>query len=218
VHKLFAKLLAKATSTVGIVDIATLGELVSMAFDEADKDRRRTDRSIGLMVDELEQLTRGLEKTVQQRTSELRQREKELRAQNDRFDAAVNHMSQGLAMFDPQGRVVICNQRYLDMYKLSPDQVRPGASMLDIVHSRIEAGTFAGDPVTGAKQLMDDITSGRLPSRTIELPDGRTISISGRKTPDGGWVATHEDITERPRSHRKAAHLMQHDAPLIAAE
>lgn len=217
-HKLFAKLLAKATNTAGAVDIATLGELVSTALDEADKDRRRTDRSIRLMVDELEQLTRGLEKTVQQRTCELHQREKELRAQNDRFGAAVNHMSQGLAMFDAEGRVVICNQGYLDMYKLSSDQVRPGATMMDILQLRMDAGTFAGDLATGAKQLLDDITSGRVASRIIELPDGRAISISGRKTPDGGWVATHEDITKRQRAERKSELLTRHDAPLIAAE
>jgi PAS domain-containing protein len=218
VNKLFAKLLAKATSTAGVVDIAALGEFVSTALDEADKDRRRTDRSIRLMVDELEQLTRGLEKTVQQRTSELHQREKELRAQNGRFEAAVNHMSQGLVMFDPQGRVVVCNQRYLDMYKLSPDQVRPGCTMTDILLQRIESGTYNRDPAKGTGQMMEDLRTGRVASRVIDLPDGRMISIVGRNTPDGGWVATHEDITERPRADRKVAQLMQHDAPPVAAE
>jgi PAS domain-containing protein len=169
--------------------------MVSIAFEEADKDRRRTDRSISLMVEELEQLTRGLEKTVQQRTRELEQRERDLRAQNERFDAAVNHMSLGLAMFDREGRVVICNQRYFDMYKLSPDQVRPGFTIKDLLQLRMDAGTFAGDPGDGAKQLANDLVGGRLATRTVTLPDGRSISISRQRTPDGGWVATHQDVT-----------------------
>ena len=217
-HKLFSKLLTKATRPAGDVDTAVLGDLVSRAFEEADQDRRRTDRSIRLMVDELEQLTRGLEKTVQQRTLELDRRERELRAQSGRFEAAVNHMSQGLVMFDNEGRVVVCNQRYLDMYKLTPDQVRPGCTMMDLLLQRRDSGTFEGDPTKGSTQLMEDLKTGRLASRIIDLPDGRAISIVGRNTPDGGWIATHEDITERRRAERKVTQLKPDQAPLIAAE
>ena len=112
-NKLFGRQLAKATKPLGEVDIAALGELVSEAYEQADRDRRRTDRSIGLMIEELDQLNRSLEQQVQERTAALRERENELQAQNLRFDAALQHMSQALLMFDGSHQLVICNQRYI---------------------------------------------------------------------------------------------------------
>lgn len=211
-HKLFAKLLTKASSASGAVNIEVLGELVSKAFEEADNDRRRVDRSMALMIEELDQLTRGLEITAEQRTGELRQRERELRNQNDRFEAAINNMSHGLAMYDAQGRLVICNQRYVDMYKLPPDEVRPGSTIWEVFRMRLEAGTFGGDPDATASELLAECRARRAATRTTELPDGRTISVVGRGTPDGGWVATHEDITDRRRVELKVAHMAHHDA------
>ena len=99
-HKLFARQLAKATKPSGEVDLDVLGELVTEAYEQADRDRRRTDRSISLMIEELDQLNRGLEQLVEERTAALREREEQLQAQNLRFDAAVNNMSQALLMFD----------------------------------------------------------------------------------------------------------------------
>jgi PAS domain-containing protein len=216
VHKLFAKLLAKATTASGEVDVATLGELISQAFDEADKDRRRTDRSIALMIDELQQLTRGLEKTVQQRTRELHQREHELRAQSERFEAAVNHMSQGLVTFDAQARLVMCNQRYLDMYKLPPEQVKPGATLADILRLRADAGLFEGDPESHAARLRQEFEASPNTRHNIDLPDGRTISVSSRRIPGAGWVITHEDVTDRRRREGERTASVAARSPLAA--
>ena len=99
-HKLFARQLAKAQLLSGEPDLGALGALVSEAYEQSDRDRRRTDRSISLMIDELDQLNRHLEQLVEERTAALREREIELQAQNMRFDAALNNMSQALLMFD----------------------------------------------------------------------------------------------------------------------
>jgi hypothetical protein len=69
VHKLFARQLAKATSPTGEVDLDELLKLVAAAYEQADRDRRRTDRSISLMIEELDTLNRGLEKLVEVRTA-----------------------------------------------------------------------------------------------------------------------------------------------------
>jgi PAS domain-containing protein len=216
-HKLFAKLLAKATTANGDVDLAALGDLVSRAFEEADTDRRRTDRSIALMIEEVEQLTRGLEKTVQQRTRELHQREDDLRAQSQRFEVALNHMAHGLVMFDAQARVVMYNQRYLDMYKIPPDQVKPGATLAELLRLRAEAGLFAGDPDLRAAQLVQQFEASPHTRHNVYLPDGRTISVSSRRIPRAGWVITHEDITERPRREQEPAAPARDHAPLVPA-
>ncbi len=123
-NNLFARQLAKATKSCGNVDLDRLGQLVSDAYEQAHHDRRRTDRSIALMIEELDQLNRGLERLVEERTVALRQREDELRGQNLRFDAALNNMSQALLMFDCSARLVISNHRYAEMYGLSPEMAK----------------------------------------------------------------------------------------------
>jgi diguanylate cyclase (GGDEF)-like protein len=211
-NSLFARQLAKATKPGGNVDLDLLGQLVSSAYDQAHHDRRRTDRSIGLMIEELDRLNRGLERLVEERTAALRQREEELRAQNFRFDAALNNMSQALLMFDSSARLMISNHRYHEMYGLSPEVAGPGCLLRDLLERRGESGTFSDDPDTYVENLMSVIAQGKTWSQLTELPDGRTIAVLNHPIAGGGWVATHEDITERRRAEKQIAHMARHDA------
>jgi diguanylate cyclase (GGDEF)-like protein len=212
VNNLFARQLAKATKADGCVDVDQLGRLVCGAYDQAHQDRQRTDRSIALMVEELDQLNRGLERLVEERTLALRQREEELRAQNLRFDAALNNMSQALLMFDSSARLVISNHRYGEMYGLSPAMVKPGCMLRDLLEHRRTEGSFTEDADSYIENLMAAIAQGKTWSQMIELPDGRTISVLNQPMTGGGWVATHEDITERRRAEKQIAHMARHDA------
>ncbi len=210
-NSLFARQLAKATKPGG-VDLDLLGQLVSGAYEQASHDRRRTDRSIGLMIEELDRLNRGLEQLVEERTVALRQREEELRAQNLRFDAALNNMSQALLMFDSAARLVISNHRYQEMYGLSAKVVEPGCHLRELLEHRRNAGTFSDDPDRYIENLMAVIAQGKTWSQLTELPDGRTVSVLNHPMAGGGWVATHEDITERRRAEKQIAHMARHDA------
>ena len=211
-NSLFARQLAKATKPCGTIDLDLLGQLVSGAYDQAHHDRRRTDRSIALMIEELDQLHRGLEQLVEDRTIALRQREEELRAQNLRFDAALNNMSQALLMFDGAARLVISNSRYEEMYGLAPEIAKPGRLLRDLLESRRQNGTFSDDPDDYVTNLMSVIAQGKTWSQLTELPDGRTIAVLNHPIAGGGWVATHEDITERRRAEKQIAHMARHDA------
>jgi diguanylate cyclase (GGDEF)-like protein len=212
VDKLFARQLAKATAPSGAVDLDKLRELVVEAYQQSERDRRRTDRSISLMIQELDQLNRGLERLVEERTAALRERETELQAQNLRFDAAVNNMSQALLMFDAEQRLVICNDRYIRMYGLSPEIVKPGCTVRELLQHRQAIGSFSGDIDAYVRDLLATLATGSTLARLIELPDGRTISVLNHPMADGGWVATHEDITERRRAEQQIAHMARHDA------
>ena len=211
-NSLFARQLAKATKPGGSLDVELLGQLVSSAYDQAHRDRQRTDRSISLMIEELDQLNRGLEGVVEERTLALRQREEELSAQNLRFDAALNNMSQALLMFDSSARLVISNHRYRDMYALSANAVQAGAHLRELLECRRASGTFADDPDAYVENLMSIIAHGRTHALMVELSDGRTISVVNHPMAGGGWVATHEDITERRRAEKQIAHMARHDA------
>jgi diguanylate cyclase (GGDEF)-like protein/PAS domain S-box-containing protein len=209
-HRLVAKQLAKATDAGGVVDVSTLTRLVSGAYDEFDRDRRRTDRSMALMIEEIDAINRNLEELVAKRTAELRARERDLQAQNMRFDTAVNHMTQGLLLFDSSQRLVVCNQRFVEMYGLSKDVVVSGCSFRDIIAHRKATGSFAGDDAEYCARVLRNV--GRKNTMIIDTPDGRSIQIVSEPLADGGWVATHEDITERRRSEERITHLAHYDA------
>jgi len=212
VHKLFARQLAKATTPSGEVDLDELGRLIGSAYDQADHDRRRTDRSISLMIEELDALNRGLEKLVEVRTKALRDSETQLKAQNLRFEAAVNNMPQALLMFDRNRRLVICNERYRLMYGLSREGVQPGCTLRGLLEQRKATGTFPGDIEQYLTEMFAALDAGTTMAKLVELPDGRIIAVLNHPMSDGGWVATHDDITDRQRAEQQIAHMARHDA------
>ena len=164
------------------------------------------------MVEELDELNRGLEKLVAERTAVLRQRESELHHQNLRFDAALSNMSQALLLFDDTGRLVICNRRYRELFHLPPDAAQPGTSTIDLLRERAAAGCFEGDPeeqLATVRRLIDGKPSA---SHLIELPDGRVVNEVICTMRGGGWVVTQEDVTEQREAEKKIAHMARHDA------
>ncbi len=209
--KLFARQLKKATDASGKVDLDALGALVTAAYLEADRDRGRTDRSMALMIEELDRLNRRLEQQVVTRTGELRDREAQLQTQNWLFEEAIRHMSQALLMFDPCGRLVVCNKRYNEMYNLPPATTKPGATIQDLLQARKAAGSFAGDIEAYVATVQKSIAQGKTYNRNVELPDGRSVAISSIPMAEGGWVVTHEDITERRKAEKQIEHLARHD-------
>jgi diguanylate cyclase (GGDEF)-like protein len=152
-----------------------------------------------------------LDARLGEQNERLRQQETALKAQNLILDAALETMSQGLCMFDADQRVITCNSRYAEMYGLSAEQVRAGTPLRRIVEHRIAKGLFiAAGPEEYLRERMAPVLA---PSNTIhELSDGRSIAIARRPTPGGGWVTTHEDITEHRRKEARIAHMAHHDA------
>ena len=140
--------------------------------------------------------------------TDQRRVERQLREQKLQLDTALNNMSQGLNLFDASGRLVVCNQRYLEMYRVSPEQAKPGCTVEDLVRARLASGTFfAVDPEAYTIELLKTMERREPKAATLELTDGRTISVINRPTPDGsGWVVTHEDISERRRAELERDH------------
>ena len=106
-------------------------------------------------------------------------------------------MSQGLVMFDASSKLVLCNARFLEIYGVSPKVVKPGLSLLNLLKHRKECGSFSGDPVEYHAKLLKQISQRKLTKNIVPTPGGRIIQIVNQPMPDGGWVATHEDITEK---------------------
>ena len=143
----------------------------------------------------------------------LKQQDEKLQAQNVQLDAALNNMAQGLAMFDAAQRLIICNDRYANMYGLTPEQVKPGTTLRQILEYRIATGQIEGRT---ADELLESVLSrvpygGSLGYYTTRLGDGRCIAVAVQPMSDGGRVTTHQDITEQRRSEAKIAHMTLHD-------
>ena len=149
-----------------------------------------------------------------QRQLELgKAQEESLRIRNLQFDTAINNMSQGLCFFDAAHRLIVCNDRYVDMYGLSRDRIGPGTPLADIVDMRFEAGSFPEMTRDEYLEWRTKVAVSSVPTDSIvELRNGHTFKIRHRPMPDGGWVATHEDITEQRQSEVKIEYMAHHDS------
>ena len=129
-----------------------------------------------------------------------------LASQNVQLDAALNNMIQGLCMFDAQNRLVVWNERYRAMYNIDPMRIRRGCTIRDLLDARAAAGTFPLDPARYDADLRAAVARGNTFVVTVELADGRIIDVVNHPIKDGGWVAMHEDITERKKAERELEH------------
>jgi len=136
----------------------------------------------------------------------------QLHEQKLQLDTALNNMSQGLCMFDATARLVVCNQRYVEMYDLPADIAKPGSTLLELVEHRKRTGTFAPDPRQYCCDLLATIGQGKTASFVTEASSGREIFVVNKPMEGGGWVATHEDISERRRIEKQIEHMALHDA------
>ena len=130
-----------------------------------------------------------------------------------KLDAAMSNMSQGLCMFDADEKLVIFNPRFAEIYSLPPEQIVTGMTTRQLMELALSSTRVADVDPEGTLGLQQSIfREGREGSFIERLTDGRSIAISYRPLPDGGFVATFEDITERLRAEDRIRHLAQHDA------
>lgn len=158
--------------------------------------------------DEVGEMARAVE-VFKDNAIQLIAREVELKQLNRRVDIALNNMTHGLCMFDPEHKLIVCNKTYAQMYGLPADLVRPGTMLQAIDNYRAAIGNSA---LANPEQMaVATHAAGEASAFTQELMDGRVIAVSQRPMMDGGWIAVHEDVTERRRAEAKIAHLARHD-------
>jgi len=125
---------------------------------------------------------------------------------------ALENMSQGICVFDGSRRLILCNKRYLEMYDLQHEGVSLGATLREIVDLRYKAGSSPKMSKEDYVRWRESIKISDRPSETmVELMNGRIVEIRHRPMPDGGWVATHEDITERQHAERQRTSMVEQE-------
>jgi diguanylate cyclase (GGDEF)-like protein len=147
-----------------------------------------------------------LSSELQRQHSLSLEQEQQLRLQNVRFDLAINNMTQGLCFFDGQQRLIVCNRRYLEIYDLAPESVRPGMLLREIIELRAQVGSHPDMTPDAYHRWRNSLVVSAVASETIaELKNGRVIKIRHTPMTDNGWVATHEDITDQKRAEEALA-------------
>jgi PAS domain S-box-containing protein len=129
--------------------------------------------------------------------------DRRLREKDAQLTTALNNMAQGLVMFDPQKRLTLYNSRYLEIYGLSPDIVKPGCTKEELLHHQKAVGNFSEDVDQCCATLYSTIADGKTFSTMEDTAKGRTIHTVSSPMSDGGWVTTHEDVTERISAQRE---------------
>lgn len=185
VHRLLARQIAAATSDSGLLDADRLIARVCESYEDLDRDRRMTDRSIALMIEENEALT-----------GEIEARALALKLQNDRFVGAIESLSQGLCIYDADNRLVMANRRYAELYGLDPGFVAPGVHLLDVVSNSALRGIYAEEAVVAdATAALAEIAAEGHCERVRHLADGSVVHIMFNGLKGGGWIALHKDVT-----------------------
>jgi diguanylate cyclase (GGDEF)-like protein/PAS domain S-box-containing protein len=143
---------------------------------------------------------------------DLRARIAALEAQAASYQTAFDAIAQGVCLFDSEERVIVSNRRFAEIYRLAAEEMHPGATVREIVELRAAAGTcaMAGDD-------YPSLWASGIPAKermiwTDELKDGRAVQVSHQPMPNGGWIATHEDITELKASRTAANELLSRQA------
>jgi methyl-accepting chemotaxis protein len=127
----------------------------------------------------------------------------------EQMRTAMDSMAQGLCMFDASERLVVCNAQYYEMYELTPDDVKPGSTLSEVLAKRVAKGTFSRDPQEYRKEFLTAVGLGRTIEHEVKSKGGRLLLVKNHPRKGGGWIGTHEDITERRQAQQQRA-TMQH--------
>lgn len=194
-------ILNKSRREDGALDIEFALNRINNMIGEFEADRKRTDRANMLMADELGATNMRLRDALA-----------DSKVQNIRFQAALDNMQQGLALYDKSGRIVVCNRRFLEIYDIDTS-LNP--SDLNIEQLLNCSKTLASISEFECRLLIDEQVG--LPwfeSYTLEQswPHGRSIKISRTRVEDGGFLDTIDDVTESLRNIAQIEHMAKYDA------
>ncbi|MBR0830750.1 EAL domain-containing protein [Bradyrhizobium manausense] len=142
------------------------------------------------------------------RQQALDRAQRELRDSAIKFEDALRNLPLGLSMFDDRDRLIAFNRQWLELYGLAPEEIRIGIDFREVFAKQ----TAVLDVEAYLVDLKNRLVQSEHISNTVQFPDGRVVYISYGRREDGGWVATHEDITERKASEDRIERLAHYDS------
>jgi diguanylate cyclase (GGDEF)-like protein/PAS domain S-box-containing protein len=171
-------------------------------------------RKLSETLDQLQHANRAftlVNAELQRQNQRLIEQENEIRQQGQQLDAALNNMAHGLCMFDDELRLLVYNARYVELMRLSPDLIKPGVTLAQILQHNVDVGNLPAPAEVHYQEYLSELKQHGAAAFERVLLDGRTIAVKHHAMPGGGWVATYEDITERKETEAKILQLARHD-------
>ncbi len=138
--------------------------------------------------------------------------------ENEQMRTCIDSMAQGLCMFDAAERLVVCNTQYSQMYELTPEDVKPGATLSEILQCRVARGTFSRDPKEYRREFLAAVAQGRTIVHEVKSKNGRILLVTNHPKGNGGWIGTHEDITERRTIELQRDSMQQQESRRVLIE
>lgn len=132
----------------------------------------------------------------------------EVRDFASKFEDALTNLPQGLSMFDGHDRLIAFNRQWLELYSLVPEEIRVGMDFREVFAKQ----TAVLDVEAYLADLKNRLAQSERISNTVQFPDGRVVYVSYGRREGGGWVATHEDITQRKASEDRIERLAHYDS------
>jgi diguanylate cyclase (GGDEF)-like protein/PAS domain S-box-containing protein len=184
----------------GVPLVAMVGLAEQDIFQEANATLRKyiiAGLALTLIVLIVMALGAAREAHILAATGELQKSKQSLETTNHLLNTALANMANGLCMFDREQRLIVCNERYGEMYSLDPEQTRPGTTFRSILEARTRDGIVTQQARKYIDAKLKEIVDGKPCSSENELSSGKVYAVSHQPMPDGSWVATHLDITEQ---------------------
>jgi len=136
----------------------------------------------------------------------------ELETAHSQLDATLANISLGVCFFSGEKKLIVSNQSYRDIYNLPPEVTRPGTSLAELMDYLLASARFprvGRDEYFASRDTM--VEGGERRQAVVELTSGQSVFVTHQPMPHGGWISTHEDITERRKADRRIRFLAHHD-------
>lgn len=133
------------------------------------------------------------------------------REKSTELEITLANMNQGVSVFDGEGRLVLWNRQYIDLFEMNPEEAWTGAPLTELVEAKKARGDFQGDVAGYVADLRARLQAGEVVRVRFHLGCGRTVLTVHAPLPDGGWIGTHEDVTEQDKASERILHAAHHD-------
>ncbi len=142
----------------------------------------------------------------------LRAQKDALAAANLNLDGAMTNMSQGLCVFDAENRLTLANPQFYAIMGLDRDEARTGMTHDALLAMMVASGRYDQRDAERVTRYERGVIRRRRPMKRLVTMGECILAVTHAPIPEGGWLATIEDVTERRKAESRISFLATHDA------
>lgn len=133
------------------------------------------------------------------------------RSQSEELRTILDNMEEGVSVFDKDGKILIWNQKYIDIFEKAPGEVKKGVTLRRLLKNQKSKGDFTGDIETYLRELFCKLGRNESSVNQFRTNNGKIIKSTHAPRPGGGWVGTHSDVTDPVLAAERHEYASRHD-------